>query len=175
MMKTISNKEQQRVFAVDPMVRGFGFAILEGPDLLIDSGLREIRHEKNPTCLKRIREILENYELDGVIVEDYDGKGSKRCVRVQRLIRAIHHLAAKSNIATYSFSREEIRNAFFQFGAFNKHQIASVIADHLPQLAHQLPPLRKIWRREDDRMNIFDAASLALTFFYLQNKQKRAA
>ena len=175
MMKTISNKEQQRVFAVDPMVRGFGFAILEGPDLLIDSGIREIRYKKNPTCLKRITEILEKYELDGVIVEDYDGKGSRRCLRVQRLIQAIHSLAEQRSIASYAFSREDIRNAFFQFGAFNKHQIASVIADHLPQLAHQLPPPRKIWRREDDRMNIFDAVSLALTFFYLRNKQKRAA
>ena len=174
-MNTISNKEQQRVFAVDPMVRGFGFAILEGPDLLIDSGLREIRHKKNPTCLKRIAELLKQYELDAVIVEDYKGKGSRRCLRVQQLIQAIHSLATQRGIATYSFSREEIRNAFFRFEAFNKHQIATVITDHLPQLAHQLPPPRKIWRREDDRMNIFDAASLALTFFYLQKKQKRAA
>ncbi|MDA2933537.1 hypothetical protein MYX82_04255 [Acidobacteria bacterium AH-259-D05] len=170
-----TSEEQKRLLAVDPITRGFAFAIMEGPNALLDAGIKHIRQDKNTGCLRRIAELLEHYQLDAVIVEDHNGKGSRRCLRVQRLIRAIHHLAAKSNIATYSFSREKVRNAFSRFGAFNRYEIATAIVDHLPQLAPRLPPPRKLWMTEDDRMSIFDAVSFALTFFYFQNKRKRAA
>ncbi|MDA2925808.1 hypothetical protein MYX78_01015 [Acidobacteria bacterium AH-259-G07] len=170
-----ASQDQQGVLAVDPITRGFAFAIMEGSDVLVDSGIKHVRQDKHTRCLKRIAELLEHYQLDAVIVEDYTGKGSRRCLRVQRLIRAIDNLAAQRRIATYSFSREKVRNTFSRFGAVNRYEIATVIADHLPQLAPRLPPPRKLWMTEDDRMSIFDAVALALTFFHFKNKHKRAA
>ena len=174
-MKNNSN-EQQLVLAVDPMVRGFAFTIMEGSNQLIDWGIKKIHKDKNRKCLERITEILGKYQFDSIILEDYKGKGSRRCLRVQQLIQAIHNLAAEKGIATYSFSRDDIKKTFSQTDAFTKHAIATKIAKDLPQLGPHLPPPRKIWLPESDRINIFDAASLALTFFHLNNKkQKRAA
>ena len=173
-MKNSSN-EQQLVLAVDPMVRGFAFTIMEGSNQLIDWGIKKIHQEKNRRCLDRIAEILKKHEFDAVILEDYKGKGSKRCLRIQQLIGAIRNLAAQKGIATYSFSRDDIKKTFSRTEAPTKHEIATQIAKDLPQLGPHLPPPRKIWLPESDRINIFDAASLALTFFYFQNQQKRAA
>ena len=35
-----------------------------------------------------------------------------------------------------------------------------------------LPPIRKIWKSEDSRMGLFDAAALALTFFHQRRDPK---
>jgi len=173
-MKNNSN-EQQLVLAVDPMVRGFAFTIMEGSNQLIDWGIKKNYRNENRRCLARVKELLEKYPFDAVILEDYKGKGSRRCLRVQQLIQAIHGLATVKGIATYSFSRDDIRNTFSQTEALTKHAIATKIAKDLPQLGPHLPPPRKIWLPESDRINIFDAASLALTFFYFNNKKRKRA
>jgi hypothetical protein len=38
-----------------------------------------------------------------------------------------------------------------------------------------MPPVRKIWMSEDRRMGIFDAVSLAVTFFHTKSRTRRAA
>jgi hypothetical protein len=55
-----------------------------------------------------------------------------------------------------------------QANASTKHQIVSDVAHQFPELARQLPPARKPWMSEDERMAIFDAAALAVIFFDLQ-------
>ena len=169
------SRAQDRVLAVDPFTRGFGFAVMEGQKALLDWGIKGVRQDKNAKCLKRIAELVERYQLDAIIVEDYQGMGSRRSLRVRRLISDIRNLAAERSIVCYSFSREEVRKTFSQFGDATKHEIAIIIADHLPQLAPQPPPPRKYWEIEDQRMNIFDAMSFAFTFYHFENPRKRAA
>ena len=41
-----------RVLAIDPSTRGFGFAVLEGPERLIDWGVKETKIDKNKRTLK---------------------------------------------------------------------------------------------------------------------------
>jgi len=50
-------------------------------------------------------------------------------------------------------------------GVTNKRQLAEAIAARIPAFERYLPPPRKPWMSEDSRMNLFDAAALALTFF----------
>ena len=68
-----------------------------------------------------------------------------------------------------------IRQAFSETGAVTKHEIAQVLAKDFPELAPRLPPVRRIWMTEDCRMAIFDAASLALTFFHFETLADRGA
>ena len=42
------------VLAIDPSTRGFGFAVLEGPNRLIDWGVKETKVDKNKRSLKVI-------------------------------------------------------------------------------------------------------------------------
>ncbi len=58
-------------------------------------------------------------------------------------------------------SRPQVEEAFGD--PANKHEIARAVAELFPELSHRLPPRRKAWMSEDERMGIFDAASFALT------------
>ena len=50
-------------------------------------------------------------------------------------------------------------------GRRNKDQRAAAIAEQFPELLSILPPRRKIWRSEDYRMKIFDAAAVGIAYF----------
>lgn len=165
----------RRVLAMDPSTRGFGFAVLEGPARLIDWGVKEARDNKHEKCLRLIEELIERYGPDVIVVEDYSAKGSRRCLRVQKLIKAILELALAKGISSRSFSHSKVRKAFYSFEAFTKHQIAITITQLFPELELRLPPFRKPWMSEDYRMSIFDAVALALTFFHFEKRIKKAA
>jgi len=164
--------KEKRILAIDPTTKGFGFAVMEGPERLIDWGVKGAKRSKKMRCLKLIMGLIDHYKPDVIVVEDYDGKDSRRCRRVQKLINRIQKLGLEKRIMTRSFSRSAVRKAFSPPGAFTKHQIATAIAQRLPELAPRLPPFRKPWMSEDYRMSIFDAVSFALTFFYFENKKR---
>src|SRR6266705_6941105 len=87
-----------RVLAIDPSTRGFGFAVLEGPNRLIDWGVKETKKNKSAKSLKLIDELIDRYQPNVIVVEDYAGKGSRRCRRIQELINDISKLARKRKL-----------------------------------------------------------------------------
>src|SRR5947208_15320226 len=124
-----------RVLAIDPSTRGFGFAVLEKPNRLIDWGVKETKKNKNARSLKLIEDLIDRYQPSVIVVEDYEGKGSRRCRRVRELIEDISKLAAKRKIKVKSFSRLKVKQVFSESGAVNKYEIASTIAKRFPELA----------------------------------------
>ena len=92
---------------------------------------------------------------------------------MRSLIRSIKRLASRKGFRSRAFSRSEIRRAFATVGKTTKHPIAAEVARRFPELAERLPPVRKFQDSEEERMSIFDAASLALTYFAAQEKRSR--
>src|SRR5262250_3308597 len=88
----------KRVLAIDPSTRGFGFAVLEGPNRLIDWGVKETKTDKKRRSVKLIDDLIELYQPSVVVVEDFAAKGSRRCGRVRELINDISKLAVKRNV-----------------------------------------------------------------------------
>jgi Holliday junction resolvasome RuvABC endonuclease subunit len=166
-MSSTSSKEK-RVLAIDPTTKGFGFAVMEGPEKLIDWGVKGVKGSKNQKSLELVSALIDHYQPDVIVVEDYSGKGSRRCKRIQELITRIIKLGSEKNVRIRNVSPFSVRRAFSESGDFTKHQIATAIAQRLPELASRLPPYRKCWMSEDYRMSIFDAVSFALTFFHLE-------
>jgi hypothetical protein len=50
--------------------------VLEGPDRLIDWGVKETRSDKNRRSLKLIAELIDCYQPRVIVVADYRGKVS---------------------------------------------------------------------------------------------------
>ena len=169
-----SRLEEQRVLAIDPTCRGFGFAILEGPERLLDWGVAHARKNKRDRCLARIAELIRRYEPTVIVAEDGTAKGSRRCPRVLRLLRDVSKLAAENHIIMHSIPRSKVHRVFSEDSARTKYQIAKLIAAQFPELAPRLPPVRKPWMSEDDRMSIFDALAFALTFFHFEEQRRKA-
>jgi Holliday junction resolvasome RuvABC endonuclease subunit len=167
---------RELVFAAFPSTRGFGYAVFEGPKSLVDWGVKSVRtRQKNLASIRKVRELIAFYRPDVLVIEDYDGLGSRRAKRIQNLINLMTAHAAEERIAIASLSRSEVRACFSSTGSTTKRRIAESIAQEFPELEPRLPPVRRIWMSEDSRMNIFDAAAFGITFFHSRSRVKRAA
>lgn len=165
-MKKNKTESHETVLAIDPHVRGFGYIVFEGPDTPINWGISSIRCMKNAGTCKKVAKLIDDYQPDVLIVHNVTG--SKRCERMQRLTSKLAALAIKQGIKTASLATKDVEVVFSQFGASTKYGIATAIAEWFPALAPKLPFKRKLWDAEDDRFAIFDAAALALTYYYLK-------
>ena len=155
--------KEVRVLAIDPSTRGFGFSVLEGPERLIDWGVKDTKTDKNRRALKLIKELINYYKPNVIVLEDYEGRGSRRCLRVKALISSISKLKSNRKVKVKNFSRKQVKHAFSH--ARNKRDIALAIAERFPELLPRVPRVRKCYMSEDYRMSIFDAVGLILTYF----------
>ncbi len=165
---------EKRMLALDPTTKGFGFAVLEGPARLIDWGLKQARGDRNRTCVKRAAELIARYSPHALVVEDTEARGSRRCARVRELTADLRTLALEHNVRFRTISGRKVKKLFAAVGAATKHQIAVAIAKWFPELDPHLPPIRKPWMSEDERMSIFDAVAFASAFYESSRKQNRA-
>jgi hypothetical protein len=154
----------QRVLAVDPFSRGVGFAVLEGSDRLIDWGLRTTGRADNAKAARVIEKLIDRFRPDVLALENWGSAGARRCTRVQMLLEGIARVEGK-RVKMRLVTRHQIRaiGALPQTGT--KRGRACFLAERFPELYPFLPPVRKPWMPEDDRMAIFDAASFALACF----------
>lgn len=151
------------VLAIDPTSRGFAYAAFEGSHRLVDWGLVHARADKQPTCLRRISKLFDWLQPDVVVLEEI--AGSRRGVRVRELLTLIAELTAEEPIPLSRVSRNDVREVFAAVNARTKDQIASALADRFPELGHRLPPKRRPWMSEPERMGIFDAVAFAMVYF----------
>jgi hypothetical protein len=162
----------KRVLAIDPTSRGFGYIVLESATTPVDWGGKTVRPKEKEKTLAKISKLIRHYQPEIIVLEDC--KGSRRCARVQSLLDAVCRLAVTEGLKSSCIPVLRVKEVFRTFRANNKHEIASAVAQQLPELAPWLPPLRKPWMSEDHRMAIFDAAALALTYFHSRPVRNRS-
>jgi hypothetical protein len=158
----------KRVLAIDPITRGFGFAVLEGPDCLVDWGVKgtnRYSRDRNGWCLRQLADLIALYQPELLLVEDSSANGSRRSERVDRLIQMARDAALERGVKVRAIPRTKLGRAFVHDSQATKYRMALAIAGRFPELARRLPPIRKPWMSEDTRMGIFDAVALALAFY----------
>ncbi len=158
------NKTVKRVLAIDPFSRGVGFAVLEGPESLIDWGLRTTGRADNAKAARVIEKLIDRFRPDVLALEDWDSAGSRRCGRVEKLLDRIAAAEGKRAIVRL-ITLHQIRAIGPLPQTSTKHGRACFLAERFPELQPFLPPFRKLWMPEDDRMAIFDAVSFAVACF----------
>ena len=156
----IAAPAQQRTLAVDPMCRGFAFIVLEGSERLLDWGARDFRRDNTTKgFLVRVAKVIHDCDPSLIVVEAV--RHSRRGARARERIRSLVAVARKRGITVHQVARADVQASFSESGT-SKWEIAAAIARLLPDLETWLPHKRKLWTTEDDRMNIFDAASFAI-------------
>src|SRR5437867_791532 len=162
-----STLENQRVLAVDPYDQGLGFAVLEGPEELIDWGLKHAEDRSGACYTEFLAKLIRRYEPDLLITEDGARQGSSRRLRSRLTLRRIERFAKRHRVRVRTYSRAAVEDTFALIGVSkNKHQIATLIANWYPELLPRLPGPQKPWTGDNRSMNVFDAVSFALTFFH---------
>ncbi len=154
----------KKILAFDVRARKFGFAAFEGPDELLDWGVKSFRHGVNAVKVpasQKVAMLLSEFRPDVVVIEKSPYRENIW------LIGTVMRLARKRNVPVGLVSRAAVRKRFPVPGR-NKHGIAVFISGRFPELAERVPPKRKPWQSEDYRMSIFDATALGLTYIVNQ-------
>jgi len=152
---------ERRVLAVDPFSRGVGFAVLEGQDHLIDWGIRSTGRADNAKSARVIDKLIDRFRPDVLVLENCNAAGSRRCRRVQTLLSRIAATEGR-RVLVRLVTRRQIRAIGPLPLTSTKQGRASFLAERFPDLEALVPPARKRWSPEHDRMAIFDALSFAV-------------
>jgi hypothetical protein len=163
-----SESRGKLVLAIHLQTRGFAYCLFERWTTPVDWAVHDIRGlHKNDLCRKRIEAVVRLHTPDVIVLQAMSGEDSNRSLRIKRLNRAVTALAERQSLTVRTYSRAAIREAFAShFGASTKQQIAEMIANHIPALHLYLPPARKPWMSEHERMGMFDAAALGWMYFH---------
>jgi Holliday junction resolvasome RuvABC endonuclease subunit len=153
------------VLGIAPSTRGFGFAVFETSDSLVDWGVKSVTTDKNIQSLTKIEELICHYQPDAIVIENSFVKESARAARIKKLHREIIAMAKKHGVRMRVLSRLQIRRSLLPHGVGTKHAVAEILAKRFPaELGLRLPPKRLPWKSEAARMDIFDAIALCVAY-----------
>jgi hypothetical protein len=158
----------KRVLAIDPFSRGVAFAVLEGPENLIDWGIRSTGKANNEKAARLIEKLIDRYHPDVLALENWEAAGARRCQRVDLLLNYIAS-HEEGRVRVQLVSRRQILAIGPLPHASTKHGRASLLAERFPELQAFLPPVRRIWEAENPRINVFDALAFAAACFPAKN------
>jgi Holliday junction resolvasome RuvABC endonuclease subunit len=151
------------ILALEIRLRRVGFAVLEGPDHLLDWGILRWGADVDPVLatIQRISPLLALYSPSFVVLKSLN-LARKARLRMRAIDAVMRELTSRS-IEVRMLKRADVRLAFRQSGSRNKYQIATSIAERFPELKRKLPTKRKAYQPERYNAVIFDAVALALT------------
>ena len=164
---------QKRVLALDVHPHSFGFVVFEGPNDLLDWGVKSFRPGVNAVKIpaaKKIFGLLDGFSPSVIVVRERE---TERSANRTHILATVQRLARTRNIPLRFISHGAITKAFAGSES-NKHEVASALTQQFSFLVSRLPPRRKCWQSEDYRMSIFDAAAAGVAYF-ARRKQLPAA
>jgi hypothetical protein len=156
-----------RLLSVDVRSAKFGFVVFEGPDTLLDFGVRSYTRQCGPINATAGRSFLRLVDLHApslIVLRVAPSRLDKRTRRAKIAARALRQISKRRSIPLRCLSRGTIKKFFRSQGLTTKHRIASFLAERFPDLAWKLPPQRRLWQPERHRMSVFDAAAAGVAF-----------
>lgn len=151
--------DERSIVGIDPTPRGLAFVFFENGELL-DWGTR--RSDDGVELLDR---LLNRLKVDVLVLEDPDAPRCERRSRVKRLLRQLKAHAESRGAGVVAVSRFAVRSDWAKLGKTRKHAVAEAIAESFPEIDPLVPRVRKVYRSEEARAEIFDALSLVLHIF----------
>jgi len=156
-----------RIISLEIRASKFGFAVLEGPDKLLDWGVRsfvEEGEELKSAVGDRINTLLAFYEPVAVIARERKHHSAVQRQRI-RTIFAIARLMTRRGSASFrTLTAARVRKHFDLDGCITKHEIARGLAEQFDELSFKLPNPRKAYQSEAPAMLVFDALSTGVAF-----------
>jgi len=155
-----------RILAIAPLSRGFGYAVMEGPDKLVAWGNKAILRDKNARSLSWVNRFIQLYRPDVLVLPNVQATDTRRAARIKTLHRKIAAMAGKQQLPVRLISVTQVRTQLLGDSKGTKFAVAQTLAAKYPvELGLRLPPKRRPWMSEDPRMDIFDAVGMAVAFW----------
>jgi len=154
----------KRIVAIDLRGGSFAFAVFQGPDRLLDWGVRSFRRGVNAVKIparKKVAALLDYFSPDAVVIRVRTGDRDARRRKMREIVLGE---AAKRRIPARLLSRRAVKDAFAGANR-TKYTIAASVAERLPGLAPVLPTAHSLWVSEEYILSVFDAAATGIAYF----------
>ena len=162
----MNHRKAKRILVIALSSRGFGYTIMEGSDRLIKYGRKTASGNKNIRCLIQIKQLIDFFRPEVMVLQNMAIKSCKRASRIKKLNSKIIESTKKRRIPVNLFSTEQVRRAFAADESGTEHGRAKIVAEQFPEaLGPRLPPKRRAGHNENARMDIFDAAAMGWTYY----------
>lgn len=158
------------ILAIDLRHRRFGYAVFEGHRLLLDWGERAYRavgDEEAAIASKRLDVLLKLFSPSAIVLKKERWNRVHGNPHLQPLAQAILQIACNHSVPIHLVGQDGLRETYMKLGCETRENIAITLARIFPELLWSLPPKRKAWEAEHNRMCVFDA--IALGFSYWQH------
>lgn len=159
---------EQLIVALYPSGSGIGYVICENPKELISYGVARIRPLTTSAHLKRLQQFIQEYDPSLILIRGYQERDKRISKRVVKIINAFEEQAKMRKLPVYKYSRDDIKQTFFQFGDNTKYGVSKTISSWYPELQSRMPNPRENQNPEHYQMGVFDAFALMLTHHYLK-------
>ena len=148
--------DNRAILGIDPSHRGLAFVFFEQGEL-VEWGSRREAGE-----LAMLDKLLREYSPDVLVFEHADDRYCRRTRQVRDVLRSFAERGTSRGVEVLRVSRHEMRRGWRDRHMTTKEAVAAEVARHFPGVGVIVPPVRKIYRSEDGRVRIFDAAALVL-------------
>src|SRR5712691_4810175 len=81
----VFNQRSSLVVAIDLSSRGFGYAVFDGPRDLVDWGTHQITGDRDVNAALKIKQLLDWYEPQQLVLEDCEAPGGLKRATVRIL------------------------------------------------------------------------------------------
>jgi len=159
-----------RILAIDLRPRRFGYAVFEGPRMLLDWGISAYLPDgdgRGEIAGRRLAALLRISSPSAIVVktERWESARTSTSPGARFLMDAITREASARSIPICLIAEDELKSTFVNLQCVTKYEIAAVLTRIFPELLWKLPPKRQIWQSEHPRMTMFDAIALGLAYW----------
>jgi hypothetical protein len=152
-----------RILAIELRYRRFGFAAMEVPRELLDTGVRTFRLPIE--IAGALRPLIKLFTPSAIVIKIANQNDRRYRCGMAATIKCIRREAAARSIPVDRVASDWVRNVL-DANARNKEHIARLVIQTFPSLSWKLPPTRerKPWVSEGWNMAIFDAVAIGLAY-----------
>ncbi len=160
-----------RVLALDIRARRLGFVVFEGPDRILDFGVRFFASSRDCSshaalAARKVAGLVLYFRPDLILLRGNSRRSLRNRPARHRALEAIRTELHSLHVPVIFIRESQVQHHFKKLGKLNRYQIAESLAARYPQLAWRLPPKRKPWQSEQAIFSVFDAVALAAVHFH---------
>lgn len=167
-----------RILAIDPGIRGMGFAAFEG-ESLIRYGVKNLGKQKLQERIltkgkHSILDLIQRFSPKVLVLGKITHPRNKKNPVLRKLVSHIKLLARKERIRVIEYEPEAARRSLSNGQRPTKRNTAKLIASLYTELSEYVPrKIRLLWKERDFYwLNVFDACTLVLAYLKKEGARK---
>ncbi len=160
-----------RAIALDVHSQRLGWVVLEGSERLVEWGTNALSYACPSQLHDRFRGLVDRFDPELLIIKRYQTHGSSKA---KQAVSALAEQALDLEVGVRRVSRGDVRDQYRSVDPFTKYEVARAIARVFPELSDRLPRRRTAWRREDNRVLLFEAVAIGTTQLAREHRERFA-